>query len=301
MATVTLPVVFEQLVSGLAIGGVYALVALGFALIFGVMRVAQFAHGEVAMLGAFLALALLPALPAVGGARFALALAAALLLGAMVGAVIERTVFRPLTGSPAVAPIIAAVGLSILLQYLAADLWGAEFHSFALGWYPGNLTLGWVSLPVFKVIILGAALGLLAALHLLLTRSRLGRAIRATAADAETAQLMGVDTARTTAVTFAIGSALAGAAGVLVAGLYGVAYSSMGVPMLVKGYTATVIGGLGSLTGAVAGGLLLGVTEFMLESYGSPRWSDTIVFALLIALLVLRPHGLLGQVAPERL
>lgn len=301
MESVELSVLVAQLVSGLVVGGVYALVALGFALIFGVLRVAQFAHGEVAMLVAFLVLALLPVLPGGGAGHFALAVAVALPLGALLGAAMERSVFRPLAASPHIAAMVGAIGLSIMLQYAAADMWGAGLHPFRLDWQPRNVALGAASIPVFKVIILGTALALLVMLHLVLARTQMGRAIRATAIDAATAQLMGVSTGRTTTIAFAVGSALAGAAGVLVAGLYGVVYSSMGVSALVKGYTATVLGGLGNLTGAVAGGLLLGVVEVLLQGYASPRWADTIVFALLIVALALRPHGLLGRATVERL
>lgn len=301
MDSVTLPVLVDQLVSGLAVGGVYALVALGFALIFGVLRVAQFAHGEVYMLVAFLVLTALPALQLGGLGQFTLVLALALALGAGLGLVIERVVFRPLLAAPHIAAIISAIGLSIALQYLAAFVWGAELHPFALGWSPGNLSLGPAVIPAFKVIIFVTALALLAALQLVLRRTQLGRAIRATASDAETARLMGINTTHIITTAFAVGSALAGAAGVLVAALYGVVYSSMGIAALVKGYTATVIGGVGNLIGAVISGLLLGVFEVLLDSYVSPKWSDAIIFALLIGVLVFRPQGLLGRAIPERL
>lgn len=301
MDAVTIPVLVDQLLSGLAIGGVYALVALGFALIFGVLRVAQFAHGEVYMLSAFLVLSTLPTLPARGVTQFGLVVLLGLTFGAALGIGIERVAFRPLMTAPHIAAIISAIGLSIALQYLAASVWGAELHPFVLDWRPPNLVLGPAVVPAFKVVIFVTALGLLAALQLVLRRTQLGRAIRATASDPETAQLMGINTTRVVAVAFAVGSAFAGAAGVLVAALYGVVYSSMGIAALVKGYTATVIGGVGNLVGAVASGLALGVFEVLLESYISPKWSDVIVFALLIGVLVLRPQGLLGRAITERL
>ncbi len=291
----------DQLVSGLAIGGVYALVALGFALIFGVLRVAQFAHGELYMLVAFLVLALLPALPSGGAVQFVVVLALALTLGAILGLLVERGVFRPLAHASHIASIISAVGLSIALQYLAAYVWGSELRSFSLAWTPGNVAVGPASVPVLKLVILGSAVALLAGLQAVLRSSQLGRAIRATAIDAETATLMGVNTARTIAVAFAAGSALAGAAGVLVGALYGAVYPTMGQPALIKGYTATVIGGVGNLPGAVAGGLLLGVFEVLLAGYISPTWVDAVVFGLLIVVLAVRPQGLLGQAVPEKL
>ncbi len=291
----------DQLVSGLAIGGVYALVALGFALIFGVLRVAQFAHGELYMLASFLVFTLLPRLPAAGALQFVLVILLASVFGAVLGLVVERVVFRPLANTSHVAPIISAIGLSIALQYLAAYVWGSELHSFSLAWAPGNVSLGPASVPVLKLVIFATALVLLGALQLVLQSSQLGRAVRATAIDAETAQLMGVNTSRTAAIAFAVGTGLAGAAGVLVAGLYGVVYSSMGQPVLVKGYTATIIGGVGNLPGAVVGGLLLGVFEVLLSSVISATWVDAIVFALLILVLAVRPQGLLGRAFAEKL
>ncbi len=301
MEAISVPVIANQVISGLAIGGVYGLVALGFALIFGVLRVAQFAHGEVSMLAAFLMLVLLPALPGAGLAQFAIVIGCGLLFGALAGGLVAKTIFEPLTSAPHIAPIISSVGLAIMLQHLASYLWGAELHPFALAWAPGNIAIGPASVPAFKVIILGAALALLAILQVVMVRSQVGRALRATAIDGEVAQLMGINTRRTTLIAFAVGSALAGAAGVLVAALYGVVYSTMGVAALVKGYTATIIGGVGNLVGAVIGGLLLGIFEILLASYISPQWSDPIVFAVLIVVLALRPQGLLGQAIPEKL
>jgi branched-chain amino acid transport system permease protein len=294
-------VLIDQLVSGLAIGGVYALVALGFALIFGVLRVAQFAHGEVYMLSAFLVLALLPALPSAGAIQFGLAIGLGLLFGAVLGLMVDRGIFQPLANAPHIASIISAVGLSIALQYLVSFLWGSELHAFVLAWQPGNLALGPASVPLLKIIIILSALALLVLLQVVLLGSRLGRAIRATAIDAETARLMGIDTRWTTAVAFAVGSALAGAAGVLVAGLYGVTYATMGQPALLKGYTATILGGVGNLPGAVLGGLMIGVFEVLLSSVISPTWVDAVVYALLFLMLALRPQGLLGRAVAEKL
>lgn len=291
----------DQLVSGLAIGGVYALVALGFALIFGVLRVAQFAHGELYMLSAFLVLAVLPALPSAGVLQFIVVIGLGLAIGAVLGLLVDRAIFQPLANAPHIASIISAVGLSIALQYLASFIWGSELHPFVLVWQPGNLNLGPASVPLLKVIVILSAVILLVLLQAFLLGSRLGRAIRATAIDAETARLMGINTRWAIGIAFAIGSALAGAAGVLVAALYGVTYSTMGQPALLKGYTATIVGGVGNLPGAVLGGLLLGLFEVLLSSVISPTWVDAIVYALLFAVLALRPQGLLGRAVAEKL
>jgi branched-chain amino acid transport system permease protein len=294
-------VLVDQLVSGLAIGGVYALVALGFALIFGVLRVAQFAHGELYMLSAFVVLAVLPVLPSAGALQFVLVIGLGLAIGACLGLLVDRGIFQPLASAPHLSSIISAVGLSIALQYLVSFAWGSELHPFVLAWQPGNLSIGPASVPLLKVVIILSAVVLLGLLQMLLLGSRLGRAIRATAIDAETARLMGIDTRWTTAIAFAIGSALAGAAGVLVAALYGVTYSTMGQPALLKGYTATILGGVGNLPGAVLGGLLIGVFEVLLSSVISPTWVDAVVYGLLFAMLALRPQGLLGRAVAEKL
>lgn len=291
----------ELLIAGLAVGGVYALLALGFALIFGVMRIAQFAHGEVYMMGGFAVLSLIPFIHLGGPLQFAVLVVLGLALGALIGLAIERAVFRPLANAPHVASIIGAIGLSIALQYLAVQIWGPGLVPFGIGWQPGSVELGRVSVPVLKVVILATVLVLLVALQLLLQRTRLGRAMQAVAIDAETARLMGINPGRTAALAFAIGSAMAGAAGVLVSTLYGVTYSSMGATALVKGYTATVIGGVGNLTGAVVAGLGLGLVEVVLAGFIPQQWTDAVIYALLLVVLAVRPQGLLGRAVTEKL
>jgi branched-chain amino acid transport system permease protein len=291
----------ELLIGGLAVGGVYALFALGFALIFGVLRIAQFAHGEVYMMCGFAVLSLVPFIHLGGPLQFAVLVVLGLALGGVAGLAIERAVFRPLAQAPHVASIIGAIGLSIALQYLAVQIWGPGLVPFAIAWQPGGIGLGRLSVPVLKVVILATVLVLLVGLQILLQRTRLGRAMRAVASDAETARLMGIDPGRTAALAFAIGSAMAGAAGVLVSALYGVTYSSMGASALVKGYTATVIGGVGNLTGAVLAGLGLGVLEVVLSGFIPQQWTDVVIYALLLVVLALRPQGLLGRAVAEKL
>jgi branched-chain amino acid transport system permease protein len=291
----------QLVIGGLALGGVYALFALGFALIFGVLRVAQFAHGEVYMMVAFGVLSAVPYVHLGGPLQFLALVAAGLVLGAAVGLLIERVVFRPLAQAPHVASIIGAIGLSIMLQYLAVQIWGPGLVPFTIGWQPGSATIAGISVPLLKLVILATVAVLLVVLQLLLLRTRLGRAMRAIAIDAETARLMGINPGLTAALAFAIASALAGAAGVLVSALYGVTYSSMGVTALVKGYTATVIGGVGNLTGAVAAGLALGVVEVVLAGFIPQQWTDVTIYVLLLVLLAVRPQGLFGRAVAEKL
>lgn len=291
----------QLLIGGLALGGVYALFALGFALIFGVLRVAQFAHGEVYMMVAFGVLSTIPYLHLGGPLQFAVLVVAGLVLGAAVGLLVERVVFRPLAQAPHVASIIGAIGLSIMLQYLAVQIWGPGLVPFSIAWQPGSANVGGIGIPVLKVVILATVAVLLVLLQLLLLRTRLGRAMRAIAIDAEAARLMGIDPGLTAALAFAIASALAGAAGVLVSALYGVTFSSMGVTALVKGYTATVIGGVGNLTGAVIAGLGLGVIEIVLTGFIPQQWADVVIYVLLLVVLAARPQGLFGRAVAEKL
>lgn len=291
----------QLIIGGLALGAVYALFALGFALIFGVLRVAQFAHGEVYMMVAFGVLSAIPYVRLGGPLQLLALVAAGLVLGALVGLVVERAVFRPLAQAPHVASIIGAIGLSIMLQYLAVQIWGPGLVPFPIAWNPGSANLGGVAIPVLKVVIVATVAVLLVLLQLLLLRTRLGRAMRAIAIDAEAARLMGIDPALTAALAFAIASALAGAAGVLVSALYGVTYSSMGVTALVKGYTATVVGGVGNLTGAVMAGLALGLVEVVLTGFIPQQWTDVVIYVLLLVLLAVRPQGLFGRALAEKL
>lgn len=288
------------IVGGLAVGGVYALFALGFALIFGVLRVAQFAHGEVYMMAAFGALSALPYVHLGGPLQFLVLLLCGLVGGGILGLAVERVIFRPLQAAPHVASIIGAIGLSIGLQYLAVQIWGPGYVPFQVGWQPGSLTLLGTSVPVLKLVILAVALVLLIALQLLLRQTRLGRAMRATAIDGETARLMGIDPSVVAAVAFGIASAMAGVAGVLVSSLYGVTYSTMGVDALAKGYTATIVGGVGNLAGAVVAGLGIGLVQVVLTGFIPEQWANVLIYALLLVVLAVRPQGLLGTALPEK-
>jgi branched-chain amino acid transport system permease protein len=293
--------VTQLVIGGLALGGVYALFALGFALIFGVLRIAQFAHGEVYMMVAFGVLSTIPYVHLGGPLQFFALVVAGLVLGGLVGLAVERVVFRPLAQAPHVASIIGAIGLSIMLQYLAVQIWGPGLVPFSIAWQPGSADVGGAAIPLLKVVILATVAVLLAVLQTLLLRTKVGRAMRAIAIDAEAARLMGIDPGLTAALAFVIASALAGAAGVLVSALYGVTFSSMGVTALVKGYTATVVGGVGNLTGAVVAGLALGLVEVVLTGFIPQQWTDVVIYVLLLVLLAVRPQGLFGRALAEKL
>lgn len=301
----------QQVANGLTLGSIYALVALGYTLVYGILGLINFAHGEVVMVGALTALAaskflLAAALPPY--LVFMLAFLLAALVCMVLSVIIERIAYRPLRNAPRLAPLITAIGVSIILQQLAMMLWGRSYHAMPQLLPETAFALGGVQLTVIQIVIIGVAGLAMAALLVLVNRTRLGRAMRATAENPGIAALMGVDANRIIVLAFMIGSALAALAGMLVASNYGIAHYNMGFMLGLKAFTAAVLGGIGNLAGAVVGGLLLGVIEALGAGYigdltggvlGS-QYQDVFAFFVLIGVLVLRPAGLLGERVAER-
>jgi branched-chain amino acid transport system permease protein len=301
----------QQVANGLTLGSIYALVALGYTLVYGILGLINFAHGEVVMVGALTALAaskflLAAALPPY--LVFTLAFLLAALVCMALSVIIERIAYRPLRNAPRLAPLITAIGVSIILQQLAMMLWGRSYHAMPQLLPEKSFALGGVQLTVIQIVIIGVAGLTMAALLVLVNRTRLGRAMRATAENPGIAALMGVDANRIIVLAFMIGSALAALAGMLVASNYGIAHYNMGFMLGLKAFTAAVLGGIGNLAGAVVGGLLLGVIEALGAGYigdltggvlGS-QYQDAFAFFVLIGVLVLRPAGLLGERVAER-
>ncbi len=293
----------QQLLNGLTLGGVYALIALGYSLVYGILQLLNFAHGEVYMVGAFVGWGVL-ALLAPGDrllvpAWLAIAamLLAAMLSSGLLGLAIEWFAYRPLRQSPRIAPLISALGVSFFLQNAVLLTMSARYRTYRTGLLipPGwRVPILGATLSFTRILVMGVAALLMVALHALVRRTRLGRAMRATAQDREAAAMMGVDVDGIIATTFFIGSALGGAAGVLVGLLFTQIYHFMGFTAGLKGFTAAVLGGIGSTPGAMLGGLVLGLTEAIGSGFISPRYKDGIAFAVLILLLLLRPRGLLG-------
>lgn len=297
--------------NGLTLGSIYALVALGYTLVYGILGLINFAHGEVVMVGALTALAaskflLAAALPPY--LVFMLAFLLAALVCMALSVIIERIAYRPLRNAPRLAPLITAIGVSIILQQLAMMLWGRSYHAMPQLLPETAFALGGVQITVIQIVIIGVAGLTMAALLVLVNRTRLGRAMRATAENPGIAALMGVDANRIIVLAFMIGSALAALAGMLVASNYGIAHYNMGFMLGLKAFTAAVLGGIGNLAGAVVGGLLLGVIEALGAGYigdltggvlGS-QYQDVFAFFVLIGVLVLRPAGLLGERVAER-
>ena len=301
----------QQLINGLTLGSIYALVALGYTMVYGILGLINFAHGEVVMIGALTALTVIKMLAA-SGLPGPVVVLIGLLVAALVcmalGFTIERIAYRPLRNAPRLAPLITAIGVSIVLQQMAMLIWGRNYHSVpALLPSGGHEVLG-ASITDLQLIIVAVAGITMAGLTLLVNRTRLGRAMRATAENPAIAGLMGVDANRIIALTFVIGSALAALAGVLVSANYGIAHYNMGFILGLKAFTAAVLGGIGNLAGAVVGGVLLGVIEALGAGYigdltggalGS-HYQDVFAFFVLIVVLIFRPSGLMGEKVAER-
>ena len=303
----------QQLINGLVLGSVYALVALGYTMVYGILELINFAHGEITMMGAMVALAVIGALGlAVPGMPGVILLAAGLLVAIPVcmalGLLIERVAYRPLRNAPRLAPLITAIGVSIILQNVAMLIWGKQYIAFPPILPQGRHTVFGATISDTQIIILLLAASIMLGLTLLVQKTRLGRAMRATAQSRQVASLMGVDVNRVIAATFLIGSALAAIAGVMVSAYYGLAHYYMGFLLGLKAFSAAVLGGIGNLAGAMLGGLLLGVIESLGAGYigdvtggflGS-HYQDVFAFFVLILVLVFRPSGLLGERVAER-
>ena len=303
----------QQLINGLVLGAIYALVALGYTMVYGILGLINFAHGEVVMIGALVALTVIQmlvgsgiALP--GPAIAALGLLAAIPVCMVLGYAIERVAYRPLRGAPRLAPLITAIGVSILLQNVAMIAWGRQYHSFPALLPATSHQIAGATLNDLQIFIVLLAAAVMAALLFVVHRTRLGRAMRATSQNPEVAGLMGVNINTVISITFVIGSALAALAGVMISAYYGVAHYFMGFMLGLKAFTAAVLGGIGNIAGATLGGLLLGVIESLGAGYIGPltggflgsHYQDVFAFLVLILVLVFRPSGLLGERVADR-
>jgi branched-chain amino acid transport system permease protein len=308
-----LDIFLQQLVNGIVLGAIYALVALGYTMVYGILGLINFAHGEVVMIGALVGLAVIQLLHGSGvtlpgPAIAALGLAAAIPACMALGYAIERVAYRPLRHAPRLAALITAIGMSILLQNVAMIIWGRQYHSFPALLPARNHSFAGATVSDLQIFIVALAIAIMAGLLLLVHRTRLGRAMRATAQNPEVAGLMGVNAHTVISITFVIGSALAAVAGMMVGAYYGVAHYFMGFMLGLKAFTAAVLGGIGNLAGAMLGGLLLGVIESLAAGYIGPltggflgsHYQDVFAFLVLILVLVFRPSGLLGERVADR-
>jgi len=278
------------------LGAVYALIAIGYTLIFGVLNMLHLAHGEVFMVGAFVGLVVLTTL----SSNIVLALAAAMLATGLLGVLIERVAFRPLRGAHHLAPLATTIGAGIALQETARWYFGPEQKGFPSSIALELWELGPLRVSSVQVFILAAAVLLMAAVHLFLAHTRAGRAVRATAEDPVVAGLLGVNVEAVVLLTFFVASALAGAAGVLVGLAYNSVHPFIGVQMGIKGLVVMLLGGLGNVPGAMVGGVVLGVLEVLGVAYFASSYRDAFAFGALMLVLLVRPEGLLGVRVPRR-
>ena len=297
---------FQQLTNGLAVGSIYALIALGYTMVYGVLKLINFAHGDLFTIGAYLGMTLLASLslhetigPFVG-----LVVLALMVMGlvAILGAIVERTAYRPLRESPRLSAVVSALGASIFLQNAVMLIYGARFQVYPEDLIPeASVDLFGLYIPVVRIIVLGVSLALMAALYAFIQKTRIGTAIRAAAIDQDAARLMGIDVNRVILFVFLIGPALGGAAGLMVGLQYGQINFTMGWTYGMKAFTAAILGGIGNIPGAMLGGLLLGVIEAMGSAYISIAWKDAIAFFVLILILIVRPTGLLGERVADKI
>jgi branched-chain amino acid transport system permease protein len=304
-------ILLQQIINGLVQGSVYALVALGYTMVYGILGLINFAHGEVVMIGAMVALAAIQMLLVAAFSPVLVLLLSVLIAVAVcmvLGYGIERIAYRPLRHAPRLAPLITAIGVSIVLQHVAMIIWGREYFSFPPLLPNASHNIGGAIINEVQIIIVVIAIVMMVALMLLVHRTRLGRAMRAVAENPTAASLMGVNINRVISSTFMLGSALAAIAGIMVSANYGVVHYYMGFLLGLKAFTAAVLGGIGNLRGAMLGGVLLGLIESLGAGYIGPltggllgsHYQDALAFFVLIAVLIFKPSGLLGERVAER-
>mgnify|MGYP001057350309 CR=1 FL=1 len=297
---------FTQLTNGLAVGGIYALIALGYTMVYGVLKLINFAHGDLFTIGAYLGLSLLTSLavtdtlgPLAG--VVILAIMVVCLVG-LVGILLDRVAYKPLRTSPRLSAVVSALGASIVFANTIMLVYGPSARV-----YPHDilttrvLTLFGLPVPVMRLVILTTSLVLMIALYVFIQKTKIGAAIRAAAIDQDAARLMGINVDRVIMLVFFIGPALGGAAGLMVGLYYGQIKFTMGWIYGLKAFTAAILGGIGNIPGAMVGGLLLGVIESLGAAYISLAWKDAIAFVVLILILIVRPTGLLGERVAEKI
>jgi branched-chain amino acid transport system permease protein len=303
-------VLLQQIINGISLGAMYALLALGFTMVYGIIELINFSHFNIFMAGSFIALWLLQAMGVEGqknvldGALLAGVLVAAFgatMLGTgAIGVAVERLALRPLRNVPGNAAMITTIGLSYILLNIILLVAGADTKNYPNPLPSVHWEIGEAVLRLRELLVVGVSLLLMVALHLFVSRTKMGKAMRATAQDQEAARMMGVDVDRVIALTFFIGSALAGAAGLVFGLYYNHTSFIIGYTSGLRAFTAAVLGGIGSMPGAVLGGLVIGLIEALGGQFLEVRWTDVIIFSILIVVLVFRPTGLLGRGAPAR-
>lgn len=298
--------ILQQLINGLTIGAVYALIATGYTMVYGIIELINFAHGEIYMMGAFVAMTFFR----LWGLPLWVAAPTGILASVMLGVTLEYVAYRPLRGSPRLVALISAIGASLFFQNLAMKIWGARrqpfldpdrpLEFFQIKHHVSLPVLGEATFSNMQITILVTAAVIAILLNLIIKKTKVGKAMRATAQDQVAARLMGVSVNKTITATFAIGSAMGAVAGILVGMNYNQVWPMMGYMAGLKAFTAAVLGGIGNIPGAFVGGIILGMAEGFAGAYISSLWMDAIAFAVLIVVLIYRPSGILGEQVPKR-
>ncbi|MEK4630402.1 MAG: branched-chain amino acid ABC transporter permease [Solibacillus sp.] len=286
----------QQLVNGISLGSIYALIALGYTMVYGIIKLINFAHGDVFMLGAFIGFYAI----ARWEMNIFLALVLAMILCAVIGVIIERVAYKRLRNATRIAALITAIGVSLLIEYTVIFFRGASPEAYPKVFTTTNIEIFGAQISTLAIFILSVSIFLMLLLQFIVHKTKIGKAMRAVSHDADAARLMGINVDRTISATFAIGSALAGAAGVI----FGIYYTRidplMGVMPGIKAFIAAVLGGIGIIPGAMVGGLVLGVVETIVSALGYSLWRDAAAFVILILILILRPAGIFGKNTREK-
>ncbi|HZU39534.1 MAG TPA: branched-chain amino acid ABC transporter permease [Solirubrobacteraceae bacterium] len=299
----------QELVNGLTQGALYALLALGYSMVYGVLKLLNFAHGDIYMVGAFIGYFVLQWFggPGALSAPVPIVILVMFLLASggcgLLGVVIERFAYRPLRDAPRIAPLITALGVSFFLENTALLLWGASYRSYSTSSFISFSTgihAGPLQIDVVRIMIIVLSVILMLGLRVLVDRTSLGKQMRAVAADREAAEMLGINVDFTISATFFIGSALAGVGGVMAGLVFNTVYSYMGFVAGLYAFTAAVVGGIGSIAGAVVGGFAIGIAQSMITGYVSSTYTNLLVFGILIVVMLLRPSGLLGRVQLQK-
>ncbi len=297
---------FQQIINGLAIGGIYALVALGYTMVYGVLKLINFAHGDLFTIGAYLGMTLFVSyrladiLPVYGS----IILVALMVMGlvALVGGLLERIAYRPLRNASRLSAVVSAVGASIFFQNAILLIWGGNYYVYPESVRPTTIiSLFSMGVPLIRFVLIAASVMLMLILYWFIHRTKTGTAIRAAAIDQGAAKLMGINVNRIIALVFLIGPGLGGVAGLMVGLAYGQIDYSMGFSYGLKAFTAAILGGIGNIPGAMIGGLILGLVETLGAAYLTIAWKDAISFFVLILILIIRPTGILGERVADKL
>ncbi|MBR5001156.1 MAG: branched-chain amino acid ABC transporter permease [Firmicutes bacterium] len=286
----------QQIVNGLSLGSTYALIALGYTMVYGIIKLINFAHGDIYMLGAYIGFAVITKL----GLGFFPALIIAMVLCAIIGILTERIAYKPLRNSARITLLITAIGVSFFMEYVMVYFVGANVRAFPDIIPKTQYHLGNVVINLQQIVILCTTIALMVLLQFVVHKTKIGKAMRAVSADRDAAELMGINVNRTISATFAIGSALAGAGGVMVGMFYNSINPLMGMMPGLKAFVAAVFGGIGIIPGAMIGGFGIGLIETLVSGYGSSMYKDAVVFAILILVLIFKPAGLLGKNTREK-